>query len=102
MIYKVLPDVKIGWSDVWLGAIVTSLLFVVGKTLIGLYLGNSAIGSTYGAAGSLVILLLWVNFSAQILFFGAEFTQVYANRYGSRIVPTENAIAVGDEHTHPS
>lgn len=97
MIYKVLPDVKIGWSDVWLGAIVTALLFVVGKTLIGLYLGNSAVGSTYGAAGSLVILLLWINFSAQILFFGAEFTQVYANRYGSRIVPTENAIAVGDE-----
>ncbi len=102
LIYKVLPDVKIGWSDVWLGAIVTALLFVLGKTLIGLYLGNSTIGSTYGAAGSLVVLLLWVNFSAQILFFGAEFTQVYANRYGSRIVPTENAIAVGDEHTHPS
>ncbi len=97
MIYKVLPDVKIAWSDVWLGAVVTALLFVIGKTLIGLYLGSSSIGSTYGAAGSFVILLLWVNFSAQILFFGAEFTQVYANRYGSRIVPTENAMAIENE-----
>ena len=83
MIYKILPDVKIAWSDVWIGAAVTSLLFALGKFLIGLYLGNSSAGSAYGAAGSLVILLLWIYYSAQILLFGAEFTQVYAKKYGS-------------------
>ncbi|MEB3830340.1 YihY/virulence factor BrkB family protein [Phormidium sp. CCY1219] len=92
MIYKVLPDVKIAWSDVWIGGAITSVLFALGKYLIGLYLGNSSVGSTYGAAGSFVVLLLWINYSAQILFFGAEFTQVYANRYGSRIVPTSHAM----------
>lgn len=92
MIYRVLPDAEIAWGDVWIGAAITSFLFTIGKSLIGLYLGNSSIGSTYGAAGSFVVLLLWVNFSAQILFFGAEFTQVYANKYGSRIVPTKNAV----------
>ena len=85
MIYKVLPDLRIAWTDVWLGAAATSLLFTIGKFLIGLYLGKSTVASTYGAAGSIVILLLWVYYSAQILFFGAEFTQVYANRYGSRL-----------------
>ena len=84
MIYKILPDVQIAWSDVWIGAAVTSLLFAVGKFLIGLYLGNSSAGSAYGAAGSLVILLLWIYYSAQILLFGAEFTQVYAKKYGSQ------------------
>jgi membrane protein len=83
LIYKVLPDVDIEWRDVWIGAAFTSLLFTIGKTLIGLYLGNSGVTSTYGAAGSLVVILLWVFYSAQILFFGAEFTQVYARRYGS-------------------
>lgn len=86
MIFKILPDAEVEWKDVWIGALVTSLLFNIGKTLIGLYLGNSATASTYGAAGSLVVILLWVYYSAQILFFGAEFTQVYARRYGSRIV----------------
>jgi membrane protein len=86
MIYKVLPDVEIAWSDVWLGAVVTSLLFNLGKYLIGLYLGQSGVASAYGAAGSFVLLLLWVNYSAQILLLGAEFTQVYANMYGSKIV----------------
>jgi membrane protein len=86
LIYKVLPDVQIAWSDVVVGAIVTSLLFTLGKTLIGWYLGASAIGSAYGAAGSLAILLAWVYYSAQVFFLGAEFTQVYANRYGSRLV----------------
>jgi len=84
-IYKVLPDAEIAWSDVWIGAAITSLLFVIGKLLIGLYIGHSSVASTYGAAGSLVVLLLWIYYSAQILFFGAEFAQVYANRYGSRI-----------------
>jgi membrane protein len=97
MIYRILPDAKIAWDDVWIGSAITSLLFSVGKWLIGLYLGNSSIGSTYGAAGSFVVLLLWVNYSAQILFFGAEFTKVYANKYGSQIVPDENAIPLTKE-----
>ncbi len=84
MIFKLLPDLAIAWRDVWVGAGVTSLLFAAGKWLIGLYLGTSGIASTYGAAGSLVILLVWVYYSALILFLGAEFTQVYAERYGSR------------------
>ncbi|NES78657.1 MULTISPECIES: YihY/virulence factor BrkB family protein [unclassified Okeania] len=85
-IYKFLPDVKIAWSDVWIGSAITAVLFTVGKSLIGLYLGNSGAGSAYGVAGSLVVLLLWINYSWQILFFGAEFTQIWANKYGSRIV----------------
>lgn len=88
MIFKYLPDVHIGWNDVWLGAAVTAGLFVLGKYLIGLYLGQSTTASTYGAAGSFVVLLLWVYYSAQILFLGAEFTQVYANKFGSGIRPT--------------
>ena len=97
LIYKVLPDVKIAWSDVWIGATITSVLFSIGRFLLGQYLGNSSFGSTYGAAGSLVIILAWVYYAAQILFFGAEFTQVYARRYGSQIVPAENAVALTDE-----
>jgi len=97
MIYKILPDVQIAWRDVWLGAMVTALLFTVGKFLIGLYLGNSSVASTYGAAGSFVVLLLWVYYSAQILLFGAEFTQVYARRYGSKIIPAKNAVPVTTE-----
>ena len=85
MIYKILPDTKIRWRDVWIGALITSVLFVVGQLLIGLYLGHAAVGSTYGAAGSLIVLLLWIYYSAQVLFFGAELTQVYANRYGFHI-----------------
>ncbi len=91
-IYKVLPDVTIAWRDVWIGAAVTALLFTIGKLLIGLYLGHASVGSTYGAAGSLLVLLVWIYYSAMILFFGAEFTQVYARRYGSRIVPSEGAV----------
>ena len=97
MIYRVLPDVEIRWSDVWLGAASTALLFTLGKFLIGLYLGSGNAGSAFGAAGGLVILLLWVYYSAQILFLGAELTQVYANRYGSRIVPDEDAVAVTED-----
>jgi membrane protein len=84
MIFKLLPDVQIAWADVWIGAAATALLFTIGKFLIGLYLGKSSTASTYGAAGSLVTVLLWVYYSAQILFLGAEFTQVYARRCGSR------------------
>ena len=87
LIFKVLPDANVAWRDVWVGAFVTALLFSIGKTLIGLYLGSSAVASSFGAAGSLVLLLLWIYYSAQILFFGAEFTQVYANMLGSKIVP---------------
>jgi len=82
MIYRILPDVHIRWKDVWVGALVTALLFVLGKYLIGIYLGTSTLGSTYGAAGSLVILLLWIYYSAQILFLGAEFTFIYATHIG--------------------
>ncbi len=92
MIFRVLPDVKISWWDVWLGALVTAALFTVGKTAIGLYLGRSAMASSYGVAGSFVVFLVWVYYSAQILYFGAEVTKVYANRFGSKIVPAENAI----------
>ena len=82
-IFRILPDLKIAWRDVWLGAVITAVLFVVGKWGLGVYLGKAAPGSAYGAAGSLVILLIWVYWSAQILFLGAEFTQVYARTFGS-------------------
>src|SRR5438132_7754486 len=91
MIFRFLPDIRIEWRDVRLGAAFTSLLFVLGKFALGLYLGKSAIGSSYGAAGSLVVLLLWVYYSAQILFFGAEFTQVYARTHGSMAKAKEEA-----------
>jgi len=98
LIFKVLPDVKITWSDVLTGAALTALLFSIGRFLLGEYLGNSSLGSTYGAAGSIVVLLVWVYYTAQILFFGAEFTQVYAKKYGSRIVPDENAIPLNKKN----
>jgi membrane protein len=87
LIFKFLPDAEIAWRDVWLGAFVTAVLFSLGKFLIGLYLGNSSAASAFGAAGSLVLLLLWIYYSAQILLFGADFTEVYANKFGSKIVP---------------
>ena len=100
MIFKFLPEIKIAWKDVWLGAAVTSALFTLGKFLIGLYLGRSQVGTVFGGAGSLAILLIWIYYSAQILFFGAEFTQVYANKYGSKIVPDPGMMKIGDrEHT---
>jgi membrane protein len=84
MILKVLPDESIEWGDVWLGAAVTALLFTIGKAGIGVYLGRAGVTSVYGAAGSLVLVLLWIYYSAQLLFLGAEFTEVYSRRYGSR------------------
>jgi membrane protein len=95
MVYKFLPDVEIGWRDVWIGAFVTSLLFNGGKYLISIYLGHAAIGSAFGAAGSFAVLLVWIYYSALISFFGAEFTQVYARRHGRRIEPEEHAREVG-------
>jgi membrane protein len=91
MIYRVLPDVEIHWKDVWIGGALTSILFTTGKFLIGFYLGNSDVTSVYGAAGSLITILLWVYYSAVIFFLGAEFTQVYATQYGSGVVPANNA-----------
>jgi len=92
IIFKVLPDAFIRWKDVAVGALVTALLFLLGKFAIGYYLGSSHVGSTYGAAGSLVIVLLWVYYSAIILYFGAEFTKVYAQRFGGDIRPNHYAV----------
>jgi membrane protein len=92
LMFKYLPDVKIAWRDVWLGAVLTAFFFTVGKYALGMYLGRSSVSSAYGAAGSLIVLLLWVYYSAQILFFGAEFTQVIANRFGKKLEPAENAM----------
>jgi len=94
LIFRVLPDAKVAWQDVWLGAAVTSLLFAVGKGLFGMYLGHSTIGSSYGAAGSLVIVILWTYYSSLILLFGAEITQVQARLRGEKIVPTPVAVHV--------
>jgi membrane protein len=94
MIFRFLPDAKIGWRDVWLGSSLTAILFVIGKFVLGLYLGSGAAGSAYGAASSLITLLLWIYYSAQILLFGAEFTQVYANTYGSKVEPEAHAVRV--------
>jgi membrane protein len=94
MIFRFLPDVKIAWRDVWIGASLTAVLFVVGKFLLGLYLGSGAAGSAYGAASSLITLLLWIYYSAQILLFGAEFTQVYTHAYGSLVEPEDHAVRV--------
>lgn len=91
-IFKVLPDAKIKWKDVAAGAITTAVLFMLGKFAISLYIRKSQVGSTYGAAGSLVVLLLWVYYSAIILYFGAQFTKAYAVKYGSSIHPDEYAV----------
>jgi membrane protein len=95
--YKLLPSVRIAWRDVWTGAAVTAVLFTAGKVLIGLYLGNSRATSAYGATGSILVILIWVYYSAQIFLFGAEFTYVYANRYGSKIQPGLYALPI-EEH----
>jgi len=91
MIYKFVPDVQIRWKDVWIGAALTSILFTVGKFLIGLYLGSSGVASAYGAAASLITVLLWVFYSSLIFLLGAEFTQAYASTYGSGVAPTPYA-----------
>ncbi len=102
IIFKFLPDVRIQWRDVWIGAAITSLLFTIGKVLIGIYLGKSGVSSAYGAAGSLITVLLWVYYSSLIFFLGAEFTQCYASEYGSGVKPTENADMVADKHSGDS
>ncbi|RYZ10306.1 MAG: YihY/virulence factor BrkB family protein [Myxococcales bacterium] len=103
LIFKYVPDVEIAWRDVWAGAAVTALLFTIGKSLLGIYLGKASIGSSYGAAGSLVVLVVWVYYSAQILFLGAEFTQVQAKLRGRSIRPSRKAVAFrrGAEPSEP-
>jgi len=91
MLFKFLPDVKLKWSDVWTGALATAVLFTLGKYALGAYIGRGAVGSAYGAAGSLAIVLIWVYYSAQILLFGAELTQVWARMRGSWAEPKDNA-----------
>lgn len=97
MIFKYLPDVKIKWRDVWIGALGTAFLFIVGKYLLGLYLGRQGTASGFGAASSIVVVLMYIYYSSLILFFGAEFTQVYARQTGSEIRPTEYAVPVTDD-----
>ncbi len=93
-IFKILPDAEIAWEDVWWGAFATAILFSIGNYLLGIYLGRQGVASAYGAAGSIIVFLLWIYFSAQIFFFGAEFTQVYARRLGRGLRPSENARLV--------
>jgi membrane protein len=97
MIYKILPDVTVRWRDVWIGALITSGLFTLGRYAIGEYLGKSSIGDRYGATGSLVVILVWVYFSAQILYLGAEFTKAYSRKTGSPVVPEPIAVPITDE-----
>lgn len=92
LLFKVVPDVKVAWRDVWPGALATALLFAIGKFGLGLYLGRASVASPYGAAGSVVVLVIWVYYAAQILFLGAEFTRVYARHRGARVEPTKNAV----------
>jgi membrane protein len=96
-IFKIIPDVHIDWRDVWTGAVVTAALFVGGKAAIGFYLGRSGLGSAYGAAGSMLIILAWVYYSSQILFLGAEFTKLYAEERRSCILPIKGVAAVTEE-----
>ena len=97
MMYKILPDAKIEWKHVWVGSLITGLLFTIGKTALAFYFGTADPGSVYGAAGSVILMLLWVSYSSMIVFFGAEFTAAYARRYSGKIAPTENAKAVAPE-----
>jgi membrane protein len=92
LIYKILPDARVAWRDVWVGAVATAILFMIGKYLIGLYIGKASVGSAFGAAGSLAVLLVWIYYSAQIILLGAEFTRVYANRFGEKVRPSRQAI----------
>jgi membrane protein len=94
MIFKGLPDAKIRWRDVWIGSVITAVFFLIGKWALGLYLGSGTAASAYGAASSLITLLLWIYYSSQILLFGAEFTQVYANRTGAEIKPDAYAVRI--------
>jgi membrane protein len=100
IIFKALPDARVAWRDVWAGAVVTAVLFALGNYGISVYLAYSNVASAYGAAGSLIVMLLWIYYSAQIFFYGAEFTQIFANRYGSKVVPASNAVAIRRERVN--
>ncbi len=102
LIFKVLPDVRTRWRDVWVGATMSALFFLVGKWALGLYLGSGTAASAYGAASSLITLLLWIYYSSQILLFGAEFTQVYANQIGGRVKPSEWAVCIDQREVEVS
>ncbi len=97
LMFKVVPDVKISWSNVWVGSLVTAVLFVLGKFLIGLYVAKASVATPFGAAGSLMVIVVWVYYSAHIVFLGAEFTQVYARIAGSPIEPARGAVALTEE-----
>jgi membrane protein len=101
ILFKFLPDARVGWRDVWLGSAVTALLFTIGKHLIGLYLGHGGVISAYGAAGSLVVVLVWVYYSAQIFFFGAEITQACAEMFGAGIAPRRYAMKIASRPLEP-
>ena len=92
LIYKILPDARVAWRDVWVGAIATAILFMIGKYVIGLYIGKTSVGSAFGAAGALAVLLVWIYYSAQIVLLGAEFTRVYANQFGAQVRPAAHAV----------
>jgi membrane protein len=100
ILFKMLPDARVAWRDVWLGSLVTTLLFSLGVYLIGIYLTIANVGSVYGAAGSLIVALVWIYYSTQILMFGAEFTKIYANRYGRRIVPRRTATSLAEHYNN--
>lgn len=100
-IYKVLPDTKIAWREVWVGAITTGILFVIGRFLIGLYIAHSGTASAFGAAGSLILIVLWIYYSSLILLLGAEFTQVWAHEQGRRIEPARGAVRAGKQPEQP-
>jgi membrane protein len=107
LMYKILPEAKVAWRDVWVGAGVTAFLFLLGKYLISVYIGQASVGSAFGAAGSLAVLLVWIYYSAQIILLGAELTRVYANRFGEKVVPTAQAMpaaeaAVKNPPPHPT
>lgn len=102
IIFKVLPDARIKWKDVIVGAVTTAVLFMIGKFCIGFYLGHSNLGNVYGTAGSIIIVMVWVYYSAVILYFGAEFTKVYAKHYGGKIVPNDYAVWIRTEEVELS
>ena len=97
LLFKILPDVKIQWKHLWWGSILTAFLFILGKTAIGFYLSKTNPGSAYGAAGSIVLILLWVSYSSMILFYGAEFTRAYADYFNGKVSPTEVAVKITDK-----
>jgi membrane protein len=101
MIFKVLPDARIKWKDVWIGSFATTIFFTIGRYLIGLYLGNSSLGSTYGAAGSIVIILVWVYYSSFIMLLGGMFTQVYSMHKGRRVLPSRQAVFIVKRELDP-